>query len=479
MELTDGVGRRAGWSGLLVALALAGYLGWELLHRSTYAYHLRMYTVSDADEWRYTACSRLVEHGYRLFSDVFSAQPPLLFVSLAIGMRATSDSILGARYVEIGWGAIAIIAVAVLGRELAGTFAGAVAGIALVLAPGFLLYSHTVEAEVPMMALAALGLALAAAATSRDSLTLALLGGLCLAAAVLTKLFALEAVAPACWLLWSGRGVVSRRIQGIAILLAGVIVPVVVEFVSVARAQQWRQVVQMHEAAAKLHLPGAAGQAAVLLHFALLNPILSMGAAVGFGWLVVQRRDNLAIFCALWALGSVFMLVTFHPLFDHHTAILLAPLALCVGLGAREIGGALRYRHAVLAFLIAAAVALVGCTLVVRRLFVASEPPNLVALSFVVARPASPGELIAVDDLRIADASHRLVVPPLCDPSNVRLQSGYLTDSDAINATRQYHPEVVVSSFGLFRQLKGYTSWLATHYDRRQEPQGAIVYIRR
>lgn len=452
---------------------------WELLHRSTYAYHLRMYTVSDADEWRYTACSRLVEHGYRLFSDVFSAQPPLLFVSLAIGMRSTSDSILGARYVEIGWGAIAVIAISVLGWQLAGTFAGGVAGVALVLAPGFLLYSHTVEAEVPMMALAAVSLALAAASMRRDSVSLALLSGFCLAAAVLTKLFAVEAVAPACWLLWAGRGVISRRSQGIMALLAGVTVPVVVEFVLDARAQQWRQVVQMHEAAAKLHLPGAAGQATILLHFALLNPVLSVGAPVGFGWLVVRRRNDLAVFCGLWALGSALMLFTFHPLFDHHTAILLAPLALCVGLGVQEIGGELEERHAVLAFLIMAAVALADCTVVARRLFIATEPPNLVALSHIVSNAASPRELVAVDDLRIADASHRLVVPPLCDPSNVRLQSGYLTDADAINATRRYHPEVVVSSFGLFRQLQGYMSWLATHYDRHQRPQGTTVYIRR
>src|SRR5579884_3792702 len=92
------------WLGPVFACAV--YLAWELGHRSIYLYTTSIYNVNDADEWRYTACSSLVGHGYTLFSQVFSAQPPVLFVSLTVGMRLFGDTITGARPVEIAFGLV-------------------------------------------------------------------------------------------------------------------------------------------------------------------------------------------------------------------------------------------------------------------------------------------------------------------------------------------------------------------------------------
>ena len=101
-------------------------------------------------------------------------------------------------------------------------------------------------------------------------------------------------------------------------------------------------------------------------------------------------------------------------------------------------------------------------------------------LATYTARTVPAGSLVAADDLEVADRADRLVVPPLCDPSNVRLQSGYLTASDLIGATTRYRPALVLSSFGIYSQVPGYTAWLDRHYKRAKPPAGlsATAYVR-
>ena len=81
------------------------------------------------------------------------------------------------------------------------------------------------------------------------------------------------------------------------------------------------------------------------------------------------------------------------------------------------------------------------------------------------------------DDLQVASMANRLVVPPLCDPSNVRLLSGYLTASDLIQATVRYRPRLVLLSFQLFKQVDGYVRWLDQHYRAVRLGPGATVYL--
>src|SRR5919202_6947333 len=107
----SGPGRRLQSMGAALGLlgAVFFYLWWETVHRGVFQYAQSIYPIDDADEWRYTACSRLIAHGYDLFSQVFSAQPPLLFLSLAAAMNGIEDSIAGARWAEISFGMIALL----------------------------------------------------------------------------------------------------------------------------------------------------------------------------------------------------------------------------------------------------------------------------------------------------------------------------------------------------------------------------------
>ena len=83
----------------------------------------------------------------------------------------------------------------------------------------------------------------------------------------------------------------------------------------------------------------------------------------------------------------------------------------------------------------------------------------------------APGEHLHV--------SERLVAPPLCDPSTVRLKAGYLTASDLIDATRSYRVRLVAPTTGLFAQVPQYERWLSREYWPARGPNGVTVYVRR
>lgn len=506
---SGGKPRVSGYSGpVLTVASLAAsvaailfYVGWEFAHRGLYQYATAIYPFDDADEWRYTACSRLVEHGYALFSQVFSAQPPLLFVSLAAGMRLTRDSIAGARIVEVTFGLLTLLAVLWLAWQLVGPVAASAAAVVLTLSPAFLVYSRAVEAEGPMMAFMTLSLALAVASGRRHSRTLALLAGLALAASILVKLFAMEAVAPALWALavplssiWkTPRDLVAlarfspRSPARIAIFLAGLIVPLAANFLLVSPVQQWSQVITLHRRAAALPLTQTVEAVQVVGRFLTLDLGLTLLALAGILALIITRRLNAAIFLLLWVGGTVIMLLLFWPLFPHHPAILLSGLALCggAGIGIAIVGFATNARRPGIAaasvVLAAIGYLLLGPRIVHadRHVLVAGYRQDTLSLVPYVASHTSSSDLIAVDDLAVADLAHRLVAPALCDPSNVRLQSGYLTAADLIAATKHYRVQLVLPSFGIFLQVPRYEHWLASHYRPAPAPAGKTAYFRK
>jgi uncharacterized membrane protein len=466
--------------GIAVCGAFAFYLVWQFLHRGVYQYSTALYPFDDADEWRYTACSRLVEHGYSLFDQVYSAQPPLFFLSLASGMRVFGDSITGARVSEILFGAVALAASAWCAWELAGPIAAGSAALVLAVSPGLLLYAHAVEAEVPMMALVTVALALALAYRRTDWIPLLVLSGLALAAATLVKFFALEAVLPVLWLIACRQGTVRARTSRAGIFTAVTVVPVLLDLALVSPARQWQQVVTLHGRAAGLPLPNLIAPTTILRQFFGLDSGLTVLALAGLVVLVLARRFMDAGFLALWTIGTIVMLLAFRPLFPHHAAILSASLAICGGAGGGVACEAVRQRRWIVGAPLAAAclaylVFLPKLAHADRHSLLTPQPSALTILAAYVQRTTSPAAFVAVDNLQVADLANRNVPPPLCDPSTVRLLAGYLTAKDLISATRDYHARLVMP-LGTYASVPGYLRWVRTHYHAVSVPGGGVVY---
>jgi 4-amino-4-deoxy-L-arabinose transferase-like glycosyltransferase len=473
--------RRPGvFAPIAVALAVGFFLWWELVHRGVYSYATSIYPIDDADEWRYTACSRLVAHGYHLFDQVFSAQPPLLFVSLAGAMKVSGESIVGARSAEIALGAVALGASIWLAWQLGGRWAGAAAGILLAVSPGFLVYAHTIEAEGPMMAFSALALALGVAARRRDSLWLALLSGVVLAGAVLFKLFALEAALPLAWAVAGVWPLDRRALIRVISSATGAFVPLALDFGLVSPLYQWRQVIELHDRAASAALPNLLPPGRIVGDFLTLDAGLSILALAGLVIVLLARRFYAAGVLILWLPGSIVMLLLFRPLFPHHAAILTAPLAVCAAVGA---GTVIEERLSLTRLLtgILVVAALIYLAFVPRlahddRHLLVTAPGGADPLVAWVRAHSTPAQFVAPDNVSLADMADRLVPPPLCDPSVVRTRAGYLTTADLITATKRYRPVLVLPT-GVFAANAGYMHWLRAHYRKVTAPGGGSAYI--
>ncbi len=476
------MGPLAGILGLLAGGTF--FLAWELAHRGDFHYDASIFPLDDADEWRYTACSRLVEHGYSMFTQVFSAQPPLLFASLAGSMHLFGDTISGARWMEIFFGLVCLVATVVLAWLLTGPVAAGAAGLLLAISPLFLVYSRAIEAEGPMMALATLSLAFAVGFRRSRLAILPVLAGLALAAAVLFKLFALEALAPAIWILWlPGNRYLSLR--SIGAFLASAIIPVAGNFLLINPAAQWDQVVTMHGRAAGIGLPGMLPPLQILRDLAATDPGLVVLAIAGLLTLAVLGVWDDLIFLLLWVGGTAVMLLAFRPLFPHHAVILLPGLAVCAGVGVTVLVEQLRSHR----WLSAAPLAAAGLVYVAmvprlahadRHVLIPGLPASDLHVAAMIRMHSAPGSIVASDNLEAADLASRLVPAPLCDLSNVRFQTGYASTRQLVAATRDYHAVLVATApGGIFTQAAGYVPWVRRHYHDIGHAAGTVIYSRR
>ncbi|HZU14072.1 MAG TPA: glycosyltransferase family 39 protein [Chloroflexota bacterium] len=525
------LGRAVGALGWIVA---AGWFTWwQAAHRADVLYNTAIYPISDADEWRYTACSRLVAHGDALFRQVYSAQPPLLFAALASSMRLFGDSIAGARVVEILFGVLGLTAIAWLTWVLAGPVAAAAASLLLAVSPAFLVYSHAVEAEGPMAALVALAMALAAsyralatrevhegatdegtnllirehpgrkpergrrgarpawveagssAGTQRWARvglpSLPMFAGLVMALAILTKLFAIEALVPGIFLVALP---VERRARAVTLFLAAALLPVVAEMVLVAPQQQFQQVISLHTRAGALLPPGTSPSWLILWHLFQLDAGLSLLALAGVAVLAALGVWEDLGFLVLWLGGQAVMLLLFRPLFPHHPAILLPAMAVPAGI-AVTVGVEQLRSHRWLAAVPLAALFVLYLVLLPhlahddRHVVMPGAPARGVALAAFVDAHVPAAGVLATDELMVADLAHRSVPPGICDPSNVRLYAGELPASELISQTREYHAVMVLPSFGIFWQVRGYKRWVIRHFQPVTAPYGVTAYVDR
>jgi 4-amino-4-deoxy-L-arabinose transferase-like glycosyltransferase len=465
-----------------LALAAVIYLGWEWAHRGIATYAAVTYPFNDADEWRYMSCSRLVLDGYALFTQVFSAQPPLLFASLAGGMRLFGDSLQGAHLTESAFGLLGLASACWLAWLLSGTIAAAFTGLLLSVCPLFLVYSRAIEAEGPMSALMTLGIALCMWYRRRGGLWIPALAGAVIAGAILFKLFAVAAILPAGWIVVSRPGTVRQRATRVVSFALGVVVPGVIDLAAIAPAAQWDQVVRFHEKADSVVMAGAPPASTLFGAFIEAAPGLCAFAVAGIVLLAVRQRWFELSVLVVWGLAFGGMLVSFHPLFQHHLAILLTLAGVTAGCGVGEAWEGLLTGHAsdVLPVVVAALIFLVTAPAMIhmdRHTLVPLPAGGSVALAAYFDAHTTAGDFVATDDAEAAVLAARLVPPGLCDPSIVRLLAGYLPASELVGQTQAYHARLAAPR-ATFVQVPAYLRWLDSHY-RVEQTQAGQIFVRR
>ena len=366
-------------SALLGLLVIGVFVLWEARHASGVTYShwgpLGKAAGDDYDEGAYVLAAQTLNRGYALFGQVFSAQPAFFLPSLALSLRIIPDPVVAAHLYEAATGALTLVAVYLLAATAYRPLAGPLAAALLAVSPGFLLYAHAVESEMPMLACCTLAVAAAQSYYLHPRRLTVALAGLLLMAGTEMKLLSVVVVAPLALLLggglWygyrAGRPVRALLLDIIVFLLA-LVVPAVFVLLLVAPAAQWDQAVVFHLRSGHVSsavLPPSLGSngdalktflgydsgllvaALAGLVVALLGALMARdGAGTAPSPPARARKGWLPLVYLLWALSTGLFLSRYHPLFQHQFVPLLPPLAL-LGAGlalAWPTGGIMRRR---------------------------------------------------------------------------------------------------------------------------------------
>jgi 4-amino-4-deoxy-L-arabinose transferase-like glycosyltransferase len=440
-----------------VEVALGALLGAALL--------LRLPLIAggqiDFDEGTYLESLRALAAGHPLFSSVYSSQPPGFLLLLLPGYLALGSSVVAARLTVVALAIAGAGATFWIGSRLASRRAGLVAAAVLLADPLFFRQSVALQADGPSvaLALAALALAVEARLGGRRATLLAGGAGVVLALAVLTKLLALAAAPAVLLALITPSAPPGRRRRSLllaatatggALACAAVLLPF-----AAAWPQLWHQVVGYHLGARSLALGGLDGPT-------LERELPLAGLAVAGLVLGIGRAPELVAVAVTWAVAGVIILALQHPLWPHHTVLLLPPLALLTG--ALGLVTPTRPR------LVVAGAVLAGATLASAFWVGTQARPASDAQAEVSAlrAVAGPGDLVVTDDQFAAVLADRSTPPELVDTSLVRVRSGDLSTAQAEAIAARPSVRAVLLATGRLDTLPGFEAWVSTAFPHHE-----------
>lgn len=470
---------------------------------------LRLWPITgvahDYDEGVYWQSLRAMTAGHPLFTSVFSSQPPFFLLSLYPFYLLLGQSLEAARLGVVIYSLVGVLGLYAIGRMLAGRWTGVAAAALLALDPVYLTESHSLQAEVPSLAyeIVCVALALAARKTvGRTRLALAAASGVFLSLGVLTKLSDVVAVLPAVLYLipWGDPARLSslptalqRALPALGCFALGVLAGLVAVLAPFAAHLDsvYDQVVRFHTVAAKANNAGLVHNIGILAKSAPQYPLwlLSLVAVA----LALHRRSSVIVPPLLWVLATVALLLNQQPLFDHHLALLSAPLALLAALSISLAlqtfaGGPLHIARVtpptlprIVPPLLVAVVLLVGLAQDLKSGRSYSQAPSALQKQEYSALQSFslPDDLVASDDQYIAGLADRSVLPQLVDTSSVRITSNYLTAPQIEALLTQADTRAVLFASGRFNSIHGFHDWVTSHYSLVTTfPDGGALYLK-
>jgi 4-amino-4-deoxy-L-arabinose transferase-like glycosyltransferase len=450
----------------------------------------------DYDEGVYWQSLRAMANGHPLFSSVFSSQPPLFLLSVYPFYMIFGQSLGAARLALICFSLAGIAGTYVTGRALGHRAIGAIACLLLALDPLYEHGAHTLQAELPSVALQIWAVAcavLAMRATGHRRTGMAVGAGVLLGCALLIKLFAIVALVPVVlylslpltqrwldkerrlrWPAWPEALAGLRQIAPtLGVFAAGLLGALVVMLLPYSGhlGVLYDQVVRFHLAAAQsdgrplrdnLHLISETLRDSPLIYIAV-------PALVALVW----RRMWVSAPLFLWALAGLIILVRQQPLLDHHVVLLSPALVLITGCGIYVAWDAFtepsRRRLAQSATLTAVVIVCIVSLAVnwnQNAMANAPLPARTLSMALALQSVSAPTEVVLSDDQYVAALANRDVPPQLVDTSAVRITSGYLTSAQLKDYITRNRIHVILFANGRFDLLPGFRDWVATRYSR-------------
>ena len=312
------------WAAIPVAFVLLMLLFFPFRYRIEF----------DTDEGINAIKAMMVLRGYRLYSEIWSDQPPLFTFLLTVWFRAFGLRLTAARLMVLLFSAGQIALGTSYLRKNWGILAAVSGGLMLVLLPYFLRLSVSIMIGLPAIALAVASFYMLAEWHSRPVLGRLVASGLLLGLSILTKGF--TAVLVPIWLIGILANILRNptlirqgrhRWLGPAAWLTALGLVVGLGLLLIVRTEYLSQLLSVHLIASQSDEFAIDPEHRTLASYLSESwPIFAL-AAVGAGW-AVKRRNWSALYLAGWIVAGYAFLVINQPTWYHHQLLLTVPAAL-------------------------------------------------------------------------------------------------------------------------------------------------------
>jgi len=442
--------------------------------------------------------------GFALYRQIFDSQPPLWLPLISASFRVFGESFLAGQLVTATAGLITLVAVILITNRLGGKGSALLAGTLVILSPLELEWSRTINADVPSIALAAVGMVLAVEYARNRRRRWLVAASLAVTCSILLKLSGLYAV-PALLLFaitrWKSTSDINQQMRFAArdvLIVGGIITGIILlSFALFSASQIWNQVVTFHWAARKVDAAVPLYEKWRVLAGLMANERLMIMTAPLAALCLLSGIDGLALFA--WPCFTFLGLLYHRPLFDHHMVALVPALAAAIGVGAGYFSvGCARFLRWVSAQLhpiriigwaacVVVGLAILGAgvsqawvEVAAQRALIRESPPLTSDLNMAeyVAEHTRPGETIITDAQSIAFLAARDVPPDLTDTSYTRIASGNLQARDVIDQGERYHVGLMLLWTGRLRLMPEVIQWAAKRFPHQVEfGRGRTLYM--
>jgi 4-amino-4-deoxy-L-arabinose transferase-like glycosyltransferase len=442
---------------------------------------------ADYDEGSYLAAVDALRHGQALGDPIFTPQPPLFYYVLAAGDAVFGSTLDGVRLTIILLALAGLAAAYLVGRAVAGRWAGVASAVVLAVAHPYPTFAYRISADLPglVLALFALAAALYAVQRGRHATALAALAGGLTAAGVLVKLSAVTVLLPIG--LYAAVTRVRPRLIGVfGAGAAAVALAVLLPHAGVLD-DLWHGAVSYHSAARDVTGPGFGDN---LEHFGHLIDPRSKNALFWLAPLAIvsalalprrQPRDGLPVWPLwCWAVVGELFLLWHRPLHDNHDVLLAVSLAPPVGITlAVALEHLPRRRQVLLGAALVGLVALGGYAKELRDVVRARgpEPPEVRWAVEQLRDRSQPDELVATDRPIVAFMARRQVPGDLVDTAYLRFAAGYL-DADQVFRDLDENRVRVVAALRAFLDEQAVRRRLEREFPEKVRRPRATIYLR-
>lgn len=455
------------------------------------------------DEGIHIILSKLWATGYPPYEKIFVSYPPIFLWSLGIPWKLFHQ-LSAVRLLMSTYAIVGIVAVVYIGSVYHSHLAGLVAGILLSFSPDYFIPSIAIMGEVPSIAIVVAAIALAEKYCRSDGWWgwLVLTGGI-LAFGLSLKILPFYAI-PFVGFLVISRWVTdwttilkdlqsSKRalIRDLMILTGSFLIVFLSPFLTFNFSALYEQVVGMRLASRDAPINPFDSNNKDIINFLFNHPGLTALALYGLAFVVARKLK------AYWLLIMWFIFVWFSmhfhvPLRGKHLTIFLPILAIFAGFAIAHIFDFLKsirsqpvsLRTISMLLVIIVTIGMLSWNIpeIVAKnngetLDIQENEERLNAISFI-DEIATPDDCVIADNPVFLDSTNRLPPPELSETSQTRIDTGYLTLQDIIQAIETYNCHVVAVVTPRFGEsIPGLPEWLAENYLGLYAQSETFVYF--